>query len=161
MDGRAPRFADESGKWMLYTPAGDSRAAGGERCSGGGWRSGRPWRRRERPPPRRPARVAQYGSNLVLRNMQTGAEEKMADILAATFDDSAKVLVYTVVSRDTTKDGIFIRDMNTGAVKTVLDGQGQLPRLHLRPDAAEVRVHLRSRRVRPREGALGRSTSVT
>lgn len=121
IEGRSPRFPEESGKWMLYTPAGDTTdAAGGNAgAAQGGGRGGRGGAGSPQPAARR-----QFGSNLVLRNMQTGAEEKMSDILAATFDDSAKVLVYTVASRDTTKDGIFIRDLNAGTTKTVLTGKG-------------------------------------
>jgi dipeptidyl aminopeptidase/acylaminoacyl peptidase len=124
IDGRNPRFAEESGKWMLYTPGGDTTdAAGGNTgAAQGGGRGGRGGAGAGAPAATGARRT--YGSNLVLRNMQTGAEERMTDILSATFDDSAKVLVYTVASRDTTKDGIFIRDMNTGAVKTVLTGKG-------------------------------------
>jgi hypothetical protein len=125
IDGRAPRFAQESGKWMLYTPAGDSVAAGGDAgAAQGGGRGGRGGGGGGAGAPAAAGGRRTYGSNLVLRNMSTGTEEKMSDILAATFDDSAKVLVYTVASRDTTKDGIFVRDMNTGAVKTVLTGKG-------------------------------------
>ena len=44
IDGRSPRFAEESGKWMLYTPAGDTTdAAGGGSgvTQAGGGRGGR------------------------------------------------------------------------------------------------------------------------
>ena len=52
----------------------------------------------------------QFGSPLVLRNLATGAEERLSDVLTFAFDDSAKVLAYTVVSRDSTKDGAFLRN---------------------------------------------------
>ncbi|HTE43796.1 MAG TPA: prolyl oligopeptidase family serine peptidase, partial [Gemmatimonadaceae bacterium] len=45
-------------------------------------------------------------------------------MLTFAFDDSAKVLGYTVVSRDTTKDGAFLRNMSTGATTTLLNGHG-------------------------------------
>jgi dipeptidyl aminopeptidase/acylaminoacyl peptidase len=126
IEGRAPRFAPESGKWMLYTPAGDTTVvSGGENAAGaGGGRGGRGGGGGGGGAAPASGGRRTYGSNLVLRNMATGAEEKMSDILAATFDDSAKVLVYTVASRDTTKDGIFIRDLNAGTTKTVLTGKG-------------------------------------
>src|SRR3954469_16663203 len=65
-----------------------------------------------------------YGGVLVLRNMDTGTEERLADVSASTFDDSAKVLAYTVTSRDSTKDGVFVRDMATGQTRTIITGQG-------------------------------------
>ena len=77
---------------------------------------------------RRPAaRVAprrQYGSAIILRNLDTGAEERLNDVLTYTFDDSAKVLAYTVVSRDSTKDGAYIRDLAKGTTQTLLAGRG-------------------------------------
>jgi dipeptidyl aminopeptidase/acylaminoacyl peptidase len=41
-----------------------------------------------------------------------------------TFDDSAKVLAYTVTSRDSTKDGVYLRDLATGTTRTVMSGPG-------------------------------------
>ena len=35
----------------------------------------------------------------MLRNLASGAEERLTDVLAFAFDDSAKVLAYTVVAR--------------------------------------------------------------
>ena len=48
----------------------------------------------------------------------------MSDVLAYAFDDSAKVLAYTVVSRDSTKDGAFIRNLSNGSTTTLLAGHG-------------------------------------
>ena len=126
VDGRNPRFPQDNGKWMLYAPGADSAGtdiAGGAAAAGGG-RGGRGGGGAGAGAPPAPGGRRAFGSALVLRNMDTGTEERMADILAANFDDSAKVLVYTVASRDTTRDGIFIRDLNTGTVKTVLTGKG-------------------------------------
>ncbi len=60
----------------------------------------------------------------MLRNLESGADEKLTDVLAYQFDDSAKVLAYTVASHDSTKDGVYIRNLATGAVTTVLSGPG-------------------------------------
>ena len=43
---------------------------------------------------------------------------------AYQFDDSAKVMAYTVTSRDSTKDGVYLRDMATGNTRAVLSGPG-------------------------------------
>ena len=48
----------------------------------------------------------------------------MADVLDYAFDDSAKVLVYTVVSRTDGKDGAFIRNLATGTTTALLTGKG-------------------------------------
>ena len=127
---RVPR---DNGNWLVYgappdsatadsagrgaQPAGGGAPAGGGRGGrGGGGRGGA----NGAPAGGRRA----YGSTVVLRNMTTGSEEKITDVLAYTFDDSAKVLAYTVVSRDSTKDGVFVRNMATGAVQTVMTGRG-------------------------------------
>ena len=95
---RSFRMAPASGTWLAYVPqdsgAGAAGAAGAAPAGGrGGGRGGRggggaAGNRR------------QFGSTLVLRNLGTGTEERIADVLTFAFDDSAKVLGYTVVSRD-------------------------------------------------------------
>lgn len=128
---RSFRLPRESARWMIYAPgdtAGTSRAAGdtagrggaagaGGRAGGGG-RGGRGGGAAPGGPRR------SYGSAIVLRDMTSGTDEKMTDVLAYTFDDSAKVLAYTVVSHDSTKDGMFVRNLATGKTRTVLTGPG-------------------------------------
>ncbi|MES1259662.1 MAG: hypothetical protein ABUL71_03635, partial [Gemmatimonadota bacterium] len=126
------RLPKDNANWMIYSvrdsagragadsaagrgaaPAGGRGAGGGGRGAGGGGRGGAP------AGPRRT-----YGSNIILRNLVTGVEEKMSDVGTYAFDDSAKVLAYTIESRDSTKDGMFIRNLATGAVRGVLTGPG-------------------------------------
>src|SRR6185437_16891488 len=71
----------------------------------------------------------QFGSALVLRNLATGAEERLSDVLTYSFDDSAKVFAYTVVARDSSKDGAFLRDLRSGATSTLLAGAGDYKEL--------------------------------
>ena len=65
-----------------------------------------------------------YGSTIILRNLDTGADEKLPDVSFYEFDDSAKVLTYTVASHDSTKDGVYVRNLGTGTTATVLSGPG-------------------------------------
>jgi hypothetical protein len=120
---RSFRMASANGTWLAYVPA-DSAAGGagagaaapaGGRGGGRGGRGGAGGAGGNR---------RQFGSTLVLRNLGTGAEERIADVLAFAFDDSAKVLGYTVVSRDSTKDGAFLRTMANGQTATLLSGHG-------------------------------------
>jgi dipeptidyl aminopeptidase/acylaminoacyl peptidase len=60
----------------------------------------------------------------VLRNLATGVEERVSDVLSFAFDDSARSLAYTVVSRDSTKDGAYLRNLSSGSTVTLLDGRG-------------------------------------
>jgi len=121
-DVRSYRLPKDNGMWLAYSPAdsnarGDSAArgagaaAGGRGGAGGGAAATAGGRRA-------------FGSPVVLRNLDTGVEEKLADVLTFAFDDSAKVLAYTVVSRDSTKDGVYLRTMANGTIKTLASGKG-------------------------------------
>ena len=118
---RSYRLPEASGKWMVYTAAPDSAAAAdtanrGATAPGRGGRSGGA-------PPGAPRRT--YGTPITLRNLDTGSDEVIADVVAYQFDDSAKVLAYTVASRaDSTRDGVFIRNLGTGTTHAVLTGPG-------------------------------------
>jgi len=120
---RSFRLARDNGTWLAYVAEPDSGAADSSRAGAApaaGGRGGRGGRGGGGAAGNR----RQFGQPLVLRNLATGAEEKMSDVLAFTFDDSAKVLAYTVVSRDSTKDGAFIRAMSSGTTMPLLTGRG-------------------------------------
>src|SRR5262249_8495629 len=110
------RLPKDNGKWIVYSAPDTSRAARGGGALGGrgGPNAGGPGAAGGAARDRRT-----YGTSIVLRNLDSGAEQKIDDVLAYTFDDSAKVLAYTVVSRDSTKDGAFIRNLAAGTVQTL------------------------------------------
>jgi dipeptidyl aminopeptidase/acylaminoacyl peptidase len=115
---RSYRLPEASGKWMVYTAAADSTPNDSTRSAGGQGRAGRGGGT-----PAGPRRT--YGNPITLRNLDTGADEVIADVVAYQFDDSAKVLAYTVASRaDSTKDGVYLRNLVTGTTQTVLAGPG-------------------------------------
>nr|MDQ2668228.1 prolyl oligopeptidase family serine peptidase [Gemmatimonadota bacterium] len=123
---RSFRLPVNSGAWLAFVPedsasATDSIAGGRGRGAGAG------------APPDSSARVARrpYGNTLVLRNLSTGADERIADVQAFSFDDSAKVLAYTVASRTAGRDGAYVRHLNTGATTTLLAGSGDYKSLVL------------------------------
>jgi dienelactone hydrolase len=104
---RLPRF---SGAWIAYILADSAADSSTARPAG----------------PRR-----RFGTPLTLRNMATGAEEKIADVLEFAFDDSAKVLAYTVVSRVDGKDGVYSRDLASETVTTFASGKGDYDQIAL------------------------------
>jgi dipeptidyl aminopeptidase/acylaminoacyl peptidase len=109
---RSFRLPRESGTWLFYIPEPDSASADSAgRGTAAGGRGAAGVRR-------------SYGAPLVIRNLETGAEERLADVLAWAVDDSAKVLGYTVVSRDSTKDGAYLRSVLSGSTTTLLAGRG-------------------------------------
>ena len=116
------RTPSANGKWLAYAmtdPVADSIAAATGGRGGRGGRDGAGVGAADAQVVRRT-----YGTPLMLRNLDTGAEDKLADVASYTFDDSAKVLAYTVTSRDSTRDGVYLRDLNTGTTRTVMSGPG-------------------------------------
>jgi dipeptidyl aminopeptidase/acylaminoacyl peptidase len=126
---RSFRLPEASGKWLAYSvqdsasgATGANDAAGGAPAAGG--RGGRGGRGGGGGGAAAGGGRRTYGSPMILRNLDTRAEERVADVSSYTFDDSAHVLAYAVTSRDSTKDGVYIRDLATGTTRTVLAGPG-------------------------------------
>src|SRR5690606_1545005 len=95
---------------MTYTPAPDSAADSTGRPSRGGGTPG--------------VRRRTLGSTIVLRRLDTGAEERLAHVSSHAFDDSARVLAYVVTAKDSTQAGVYLRDLRTGTTRAVLAGPG-------------------------------------
>jgi hypothetical protein len=132
-DMRSYRLPLHSGKWMVVSPTPDSGAAvdttnapagGGRAGAAGAGRGGRGGRGAAGGTGAVGGNRRVYGSAIVLRNLDRGTDERLLDVLAYEFDDSAKVLAYTVASHDSTKDGVYIRNLATGATQPVLTGPG-------------------------------------
>lgn len=71
----------------------------------------------------------EIGSTLVLRNLASGAEQRIDDVLSFTFDDSAKWLGYTVSSRAVARDGAYVVAPGDGKAIALLTGRGDYKRL--------------------------------
>jgi len=113
---RSFRLPRHSGAWVAYVPADSTSGDSTARREGEG--GGRGSAQRGTGPRRR------YGSALVLRELATGTEHRLDDVLDYAFDDSAKVFAYTVVSRTAGRDGAFVRHLATGTTATMLSGAG-------------------------------------
>lgn len=64
------------------------------------------------------------GSTLVLRDLQTGAEERIADVTAYAFDEAGRWLGWTVSSKDGKTDGAYVRSLAEGRTHALLTGEG-------------------------------------
>jgi dipeptidyl aminopeptidase/acylaminoacyl peptidase len=74
------------------------------------------------------------GTTLVLRDLSSGAETRIDDVLAYAFDDSAKWLAYTVSSKTKTRDGAYARSLTgtiAGAEVALATGNGNYKALTL------------------------------
>ncbi|HSD47547.1 MAG TPA: hypothetical protein VLB87_13055, partial [Pyrinomonadaceae bacterium] len=82
------------------------------------------------PRPGRSSKKKEYGSELVLRNMTTGAERKFTDALDYTISKDAKTLIYTVSSRKEETNGVYAVKTDTEDAPTaLLTGKGKYQRL--------------------------------
>ncbi len=127
---RSFRLPSSNGAWLAFVPedsAASPDSAGGAGAGRGGRGAG------AAAPGDSSARGVRrtYGNPLVLRNLATGADERIADVQAFFFDDSAKVLGYTVVSRTAGRDGAYVRNLTTGTTTTLLAGTGDYKSLVL------------------------------
>jgi dienelactone hydrolase len=120
------RLPEKSGRWVAYllekdsTPAArpDSTAPGAAAAATPGGEA--------RPISADTARPAkkETGATLVLRELATGAEVRIADVTGYTFDERGGWLGYTVSSRDGARDGAYVRGLADGRTHALLTGEG-------------------------------------
>lgn len=85
-----------------------------------------------------PAPRRETGTTLILRDLGSGTEVRIADVTAYAFSDSGRWLGYTVASRDRAKDGAWVRELATGREIALLSGTGKYAGLTF--DRAERQV---------------------
>jgi dipeptidyl aminopeptidase/acylaminoacyl peptidase len=127
------RLAPESSVWVAFHK-GRAQAAGGRggrggRAGGGGAGAGQT-------PPAQPAgegrggaatpaeKRKDPGSDLIIRNLTTGAEVTLAEVNEFAWGKGGAWLAYAVSSTDAAKDGAFVRQMSDGSVRTLRSGRG-------------------------------------
>jgi dipeptidyl aminopeptidase/acylaminoacyl peptidase len=136
------RLAQDSGTWLAYYKgvggagggargAGARGAGGGARGAGGGapaagargavpasgagGRGARGGTREKRKDP---------GSDLVLRRLASGEETTIPEVTEYDVDDKGVTLAYATSSADAAKDGVFLRKLADGSVRTLMTGRG-------------------------------------
>jgi len=109
---RSYRLARESGRTLAYLLEPDEAP----RDSGSAART--PAGRRK-----------EYGSTLVIRDLETGQESRLADVTAYVVDDSARFVAYTVSSRTPQSDGVYLRTLATQQTATIMAGEGDYRQL--------------------------------
>jgi dipeptidyl aminopeptidase/acylaminoacyl peptidase len=81
----------------------------------------------------------EYGSDLVLRNLATGAERTVADALEYSFSKDAGTLVFTVSSRKEDSNGVYaITPGNDAAPAGLLTGKGKYSRISWDEDQTQL-----------------------
>jgi dipeptidyl aminopeptidase/acylaminoacyl peptidase len=135
------RLAEDSSVWVALHK-GRAPAAGGRggRAGGGAGRAGgaaataaTPPATPETPPAAGaqattpatpPEKRKDAGSDLIIRNLTTGADITIPEVSEFAWSKGGARLAYAVSSTDAAKDGAFVRQMSDGAVKTLHTGKG-------------------------------------
>lgn len=78
------------------------------------------------------------GSTLVLRDLASGTEVRLADVTDYAFDDRGGWLGYTVSSADSARDGAYVRDLRGGREVALLTGPGSYKQLVFDEAGAQV-----------------------
>ena len=64
------------------------------------------------------------GTDLVLRNLNTGQESRYRDVTSFEFSENGKWLVYTAANKDSSTDGVYAIAVETGEIRAVMTGRG-------------------------------------
>ena len=136
-NGQITRVADvrnfampaEASGWLAYSkfapPAADDSASEGRAGRAGGGRAGAAGAGRGGRGGGAGGGGAQPGTDLVLRNLSTGAEQVIDSVSSYEFNEDGGRLVYIKRTRgERTGDGIFVLEPATGTTRTLLSGKG-------------------------------------
>ena len=74
--------------------------------------------------PKKDAREKDNGSVLVLRNLDTGIEQRFPDVTSHVFGKHGKRLAFATSATEAEDDGVFVLDLATGELEQVIAGRG-------------------------------------
>ncbi|HEU0079564.1 MAG TPA: hypothetical protein VFQ76_18040, partial [Longimicrobiaceae bacterium] len=126
---RSFRLPEDSGRWVAYLlESGDSaRTAPADSAAKAPMAAATPGgtpRPVSSDSSRADRRKKETGSVLVLRDLHGGAEERIRDVTAYTFDRAGRWLGYTVAGKDGGADGAYVRSLADGRTHALLSGEG-------------------------------------
>jgi dienelactone hydrolase len=147
---RSFKVPERSGEWLAYQLGREAESAPRDTAQAEEPAPGAvpPPRRVEpgrmaEPPAGGPARAGQdtaraaqerrreEGTPLVLRNLGTGEERRIEDVVWHEFSKDGARLVYSRSNRAADADGVYVLDTRTGAVTTLLSGKGEYKQIAL------------------------------
>ena len=80
----------------------------------------------------------ELGAPLMLRDLASATDTRIADVASYLFDDAEHWLAYTTSSSDSTRNGAFVRELATGAVTPLAVGKGNYRLLTLDKKGTQV-----------------------
>jgi dipeptidyl aminopeptidase/acylaminoacyl peptidase len=83
-------------------------------------------------------RARDFGTTLVLRHVDTGAEERITDVTSYAIDPTGTWVAYTLVSRTSGRDGAMLRAIAGGAETALMQGTGDYKAITFDRDGRQV-----------------------
>jgi dipeptidyl aminopeptidase/acylaminoacyl peptidase len=124
---RVPRDAGRVIVYLLEQDTATARAAGDTIAR----------RTADSVPARRP-RTREFGTTLVIRHTDTGAEDRIADVNSYAVDPTGTWVAYTVVSRTPDRDGAVLRAVAGGAETRLMQGTGNYKAITFDRDGKQI-----------------------
>lgn len=138
------RMARDGGRFLIYLAVEDSaNRANGDSAQAGG--AGTPV------PAARPAAARtggdsarrstprkETGNKVTLRTLATGEELILEDVTSYTLNDQERWLVYAVGEADSTRSGLYLRDLTSGTVTALRTGNARYRNLTFDRDGKQV-----------------------
>ncbi len=135
------RMARDGGRFLVYQVEVDSAAAraNGDTAARGAAPAApaAPAARPAADTARRPAPRRETGGPLVLRTLASGEEVRIDDVTHFTLDENERWLAYAVGEADSTKSGLYLRDLGSGAVHTLRPGRARYRNLTFDREATQ------------------------
>jgi dipeptidyl aminopeptidase/acylaminoacyl peptidase len=142
VDGvRSFSLADENGRFVTYSAPAEPAAPAADSARAGGAAAQRPAAGQGAQAQEGGAaaqRRRTYGTTLVLRDLHDGTETRIDDVLASRFNRAGSVLAFTVASRESERDGVYLRALPAGTVTPVMTGLGNYRQLSWDRDGAQI-----------------------
>ena len=146
---RGVKLPEKAGGWVAYQLGRPPQARDSTRADSAGIAPGRPAPGRMPEPPvgerRQPAqdsarneRRREEGTPLVLRNLATGQERRIEDVVWYEFSRDGARLIYTRSNRAGDADGIYSMDTQSGAMTALLTGKGEYKQVALDEPGRQV-----------------------
>lgn len=110
---KALRVPEEDSGWFAYQVEAETKPS-----------EAKPEEKKEEADPKKPQKRKDHaaGSEWILREYATGREHKVADVADFSFSKDGKTMLVAVSTKTGEGDGLFVRDVVTGATTPVMTG---------------------------------------
>jgi dipeptidyl aminopeptidase/acylaminoacyl peptidase len=130
-------MAPEDSGWILYKPEPPKPAPA---APGAKPEEKKPEEKKPEEKKDEPKKKADHkaGDPYVLRNLATGQEERIENVVTPRWTKDGSVLVYVLSTKDGAGDGIIFRDLKAGKTTTVIQAMGRYPKLDVHDETKHV-----------------------